>query len=143
MRHINRCLNTKLSTICQQAMKLETLNSKLAKYIPDALREHITVTSFTNSCLVLSTSDPVWATQMRFHLPELRNKLRSEENLYQLASIKVNIMTPERAEAKPSVKLTSLSANAQKEILAASEGCNYEPLKAALERLALSATGHK
>ncbi len=93
MRHITRCLNPRLAAICQHAIKLEELNEKIYGYLPETLREHCHVGSFTNSCLVLITNDPVWATQLRFTLPELRDKLRSEAGIHQLAFIKVIVGT--------------------------------------------------
>ena len=91
MRHKTRCLNQKLATICQRAIKLEELNAKIYTYLPENLREHCHVGSFTNCCLVLVTRDPVWATQLRYALPELRDQLRSEAGIHQLASIKVTV----------------------------------------------------
>ena len=93
MRHITRCLNPQLAQICQRAIKLEELNSKIYSYLPEALREQCHVGSFNNSCLTLVTSDPVWATQLRYALPELRDKLRSEAGIHQLASIKITVST--------------------------------------------------
>ena len=92
MRHITRCLNPQLASICQRAIKLEELNAKIYDYLPENLRERCHVGSFTNSCLVLVTNDPVWATQLRYALPELRDKLRSEAGIHQLASIKVTVI---------------------------------------------------
>lgn len=91
MRHITRCLNIQLADICQRAIKLEELNAKIHDYLPEALREQCHVGSFNNSCLILVTRDPVWASQLRYALPELRDKLRSEAGIHQLASIKITI----------------------------------------------------
>ena len=91
MRHITRCLNTQLIDICQRAIKLEELDEKINSYLPEALRDQCHVGSFNHSCLVLVTSDPVWASQLRYALPELRDKLRSEAGIHQLASIKVSV----------------------------------------------------
>lgn len=91
MRHITRCLNTQLADICQRAIKLEELNAKVVHHLPEHLRERCRVGSFTKSCLVLITNDSVWATQLRYALPELRDKLRSEAGIHQLASIKVTV----------------------------------------------------
>ena len=93
MRHITRCLNTQLAEICQRAIKLEELNAKIYNYLPEAVREHCHVGSFNNSCLILVTRDPVWASQLRYALPELRDKLRSEAGIHQLACIKVSVDT--------------------------------------------------
>ena len=92
MRHITRCINNQLAEICQRAIKLEELNARIYNYLPETLRDQCHVGSFNNSCLVLVTSDPVWASQLRYALPELRDKLRSEAGIHQLASIKVSVI---------------------------------------------------
>ena len=92
MRHITRCLNSKLTTICQQAIKLEELNAKINQYLPEELREQCTVGSFNNCCLVLVISNPEWALQLRYSLPELRDTLRRDAGLHQLASIKIRVL---------------------------------------------------
>ncbi|MDP3706335.1 MAG: DUF721 domain-containing protein [Legionellaceae bacterium] len=91
MRHITRCLNPKLTEICLHAIKLEEVSAILLSYLPDNLKDHCRVGSFRNGCLTLVTHDPVWASQIRYTLPELRDTLRSEAKLYQLASIKITI----------------------------------------------------
>lgn len=91
MRHITRCTNTKLTEICLQAIKLEEISAITIGYLPESLRAHCKVGSFRNGCLVLTTQDPVWAAQLRYFIPELRDKLRSEAKIYQLGSIKVTI----------------------------------------------------
>lgn len=97
MRHITRCLNTQLADICQQAIKLEELNAKVYDYLPETLREKCHVGSFNKSCLILVASDPVWAAQLRYALPELRDKLRGEAGIHQLASIKITVNTEDYA----------------------------------------------
>lgn len=91
MRHITDCSNTILTEICQQAIQLETLTAKIKPYLPEALRNECTVGSFKNCCLLLVIKNPMWAVPLRYSLPELRDKLRKEAGLHQLASIKIHI----------------------------------------------------
>lgn len=137
MQHIGQCLNPKLAEIIQGALQLKELNAKLFEYLPQHLRAHFSVGSFNQGCLVLVTDEPVWASQMRFHLPELRDTLRKNAGIYQLASIKINVSTDTLTQKKsaPPVFLP-LSNNACETILSGSELCDYDPLKNALKRLA-------
>ncbi|PJD90533.1 MAG: hypothetical protein CK424_07570 [Legionella sp.] len=91
MRHISRCLNSKLSQICTEAIKLETLSGLVLAYIPQELHAHCRVGSFRSGKLVLITQNPNWATQLRYLAPELRNRLRSEAKLHQLVSVDIRI----------------------------------------------------
>ena len=137
MRRISQCLNTQLTDILQRATLLNKLNDKLLNYLPEQLRDHFTVGSFTNGYLVLVTPDPVWASQLRYHLPELRDYLRKEAGIYQLASIKINVSTLANMQTPtPQPKFPPISTQARKTILTGSEQCSYEPLKDALKNLA-------
>lgn len=136
MRKVNQCLNPKLAEIIQGALLLKELNTKLIDYLPPHLREHFYVGSFNQGCLVLVTPDPVWASQLRYHLPELRDMLRQKARIYQLASIKINVSADLLIQS-PSVHRVCppLSSTACDAILAGSEQCDYEPLKLALIQL--------
>jgi hypothetical protein len=91
MRHITRCVNPKLSKICMQAIKLEELSQLLLNYLPDNLKDICKVGGLNQGCLILVVEDSVWASQLRYVIPELRDKLRSEAKLYHLSSIKIVI----------------------------------------------------
>ena len=72
--------------------KDEELNAKINQYLPEELREQCTVGSFNNCCLVLVLRNPEWALQLRYSLPELRDTLRRDAGLHQLASIKITVL---------------------------------------------------
>ena len=136
MRRINRCLNTRLLQICQRTVQLEELTSKLFNYLPSPLQEHCHVGSFNRGCLVIVASDPTWASQLRYSLPELRDKLRIEAGVYQLSSIKVIIATVEANHAIKRPNAPVLSAKARDTITAGGDQCSYLPLQQALHQLA-------
>jgi hypothetical protein len=112
MRHITRCLNTQLAEICKQAMKVEELDTLVSGFLPESLREQCHAGSFNNSCLVLVTHDPAWASQLRFILPELRDKLRREAGIHQLASIKITVNTEKKKVEK--IKSSSIPSMTDK-----------------------------
>ncbi|MDP3561959.1 MAG: DUF721 domain-containing protein [Legionellaceae bacterium] len=112
MRHITQCFNPKLTQICLQATQLKKISAIVFDYMPENLHNHCRVASFQNGCLLLTTNDAVWASQLRYIIPELRDKLRSEAKLYQLASIKISVdieqeerntlQAPPKKQIKPS-----------------------------------------
>ena len=136
MRRINRCLNTRLIQICQRTVQLEELTSKLNNYLPASLREHCHVGSFNKGCLIIVASNPAWASQLRYSLPELRDKLRIEAGVYQLSSIKVTIASVEATHSIKHPNAPSLSTKARDAITAGGDQCSYLPLKQALHHLA-------
>ena len=92
MRHISHCLNPTLTTLCQRAIELESLTAIVQRYLPEAHRAQCTVGSFNKGCLVLIVTDPVWASELRYHLPDLRDHLRHHQGLHQLINIKINML---------------------------------------------------
>ncbi|KTD05616.1 DUF721 domain-containing protein [Fluoribacter gormanii] len=137
MRSISRCLNKQLVDLCQRSVQLEELANKIKLMLPDALANECQVGSFNKGCLLLTTTDAAWATQLRYAIPELRDKLRKEAGMYQLSSIKVVVIEPTLQYAKS--VLTSkheLSEKAKAIIISESQHCTYEPLQKALLHLA-------
>lgn len=91
MRHIASCLNPKLAHLCQQSIKLETFNEIIKRFLPKELQSYCKVGSFNQGRLQLIVADSAWASQLRYMLPELRDKLRREAKIFQLSSIKLTI----------------------------------------------------
>lgn len=136
MRPIINCLNVQLSDILQRTLLIEEINIKLNKYLPISLKTHCSVGSFSRGNLVIVVNDPVWATQLRYALPELRDKLRVEAGLYQLTSIKVIIASPETIPSSKPSKRPLLTTHARTVINNMGDQCEYLPLKEALHQLA-------
>lgn len=140
MRSISRCLNKQLLDLCQRSMQLEELSKKVLQLLPENLASVCQVGSFSKGCLLLTTSNAAWASQLRYALPELRDKLRKEAGMYQLSSIKIQIVETVVEYEKPSAAPHILTEKAKATILSESEQCTYQPLKKALLNLAKGAT---
>lgn len=142
MRKINRCLNKQLADLCKKSIELEELSHKVSQFLPDNLASACHVGSFTNSTLVLATENAAAATHLRYVLPELRDKLRSEGKMYQLRAIKLSVLAPTGFDydthEKTNTGKAELSDKAKANIIAESEQCTYEPLKKALLNLTKS-----
>ncbi|KTD05973.1 hypothetical protein Lgra_2750 [Legionella gratiana] len=137
MRSISHCLNKQLVDICQRSFQLEELTHKVKQLLPETLAGECYVGSFNKGCLVLTTTNAVWATQLRYVIPELRDRLRKETGLYQLSSIKVTVSTPAFKQEQPlQSQKNELSEKAKATIIHESQQCTYEPLQKALLRLA-------
>ncbi len=136
MRRINRYLNTRIIEICKNTALLEDLNKHLQNFLPLDLKAHCHVGSFNKGCLLIVTSNAEWASQLRYFVPELRDKLRIEAHIYQLTSIKITIALIKSAELTKSKISPSLSSSARSTIIGSLENCNYLPLKEALLKLA-------
>jgi hypothetical protein len=137
MKSIRYCLNKQLADICQRSVQLEELIEKINHLLPTELAPHCKVSSFNKGCLILIASDAVWASQIRYALPELRDKLRKEAGLYQLSSIKVSVADHgnEYKKVKKSISYEMTEPTKEK-IISEGQQCTYEPLRRALIHLA-------
>ncbi|KTC87882.1 hypothetical protein Ldro_1501 [Legionella drozanskii LLAP-1] len=136
IRPINRCLNAQLLNICQQAVQLDELNRKLKEHLFSPLGDHCLVGSFNKGCLLITTTNSSWATELRYAVPDLRDKLR-KEGLYQLTSIKIAVIDQvDQMITDKQANQMELSSSARDNIRTASELCTYPPLKTALSHLA-------
>lgn len=137
MRRIKECLNPRLLEICQHTVQLSTLNATLKTYLHAPLAEHCQIGHFSKGCLLITTTSSAWATELRYSLPDLRDKLRKEADLHQLASIKIQVADSNQPINFIKTKnKTTLSSNAQAIIQTAAEQFTYLPLKQALQKLA-------
>ena len=135
MRRIGQCLNTKLVEICQRADQLGAFNAQLYDYLPALLHPHCHAGSFSKGCLTIVAHDPVWASQLRYCIPELRDKLRREAGIYQLTSIKITVSVEETTRPVKKINTPALSLKAREAIVDSGNQCAYLPLKEALLHL--------
>lgn len=120
MRHITNCFNRDLARLRNQASELEALHKLIMQYLPDEIKSNCQVSAFNAGCLILTVNDAIWSSQLRFLLPEIRDKLRKEANLYQLSSIKIKInrdlLLSGSKKNQPKPKRTSLWQNILKDL---------------------------
>ncbi len=134
MRRINSCTNNQLKTLCQQSIELEELSLKLQNYLPEAFKTHCQIGSFMQGCLFIITKDPIWASQLRYQLPELRDRLRKEGGLYKLSSIKIAIKSEHTSIKPKKIKTRAFSPSTHKIILETAAQISYQPLKDAFKK---------
>jgi hypothetical protein len=91
MRKITQCLNPTLTAICKRAIELESITVILHQYLPEHYRTYCKVSSFNKGCLVLLVNNALWASEIRYLLPELRDQLRNSAGLYQLITMKITV----------------------------------------------------
>ncbi len=91
MRRIKYCINPTLTSICKRAIELESLTTVIQQYLPETYRAHCSVSGFSKGCLTLSVEQPLFAAELRYLLPDLRDALRSQAGFYQLVNIKIAV----------------------------------------------------
>jgi hypothetical protein len=117
MLHISKCFDKNISDIQIQSEKYRELEIIIENFLPEDMKNTCKIASFNNGCLILNVKDSVWATQLRFMLPDLRDYLRKENNLYQLSSIKININRELLITPQPKFNNSKLKPSPWKSIL--------------------------
>lgn len=117
MLHISKCFDKNISNIQIQGEKNRELEKIIAAYLPIEMQSAVTIANFNNGCLILNVKDSVWASQLRFMLPELRDSLRKKNNLYQLSSIKIAINRETLVNSSPQINNAQSKPSPWKSIL--------------------------
>jgi len=137
MRKITQCLNPTLISLCERAIELESLTTVVQNYFKSITQLRLSIASFNKGCLVILVEEALAASELRYHLPALRDHLRSQIGLHQLVTVKLQMaayLTPKYAAKMHNSP--KLSDNARSILLSDSLHCQYEPLREALIRLA-------
>ncbi len=136
MKSINQCLNPQLSNLYSKIIQLKQLTTTMNQFLPNTLKNHCHITSFINGRMSIALNEVALATELRYFLPDLRDRLRKQANLFQLTSIDVCIIKHELIPIKTSHTIRQIPITAYSAIISTSEHTKYLPLKNALEKLA-------
>lgn len=79
--------NKALQTILLRVDQLRELNRLVAEHLPTEMIKHCEVIKLEKNCLFVLVTSGSWATQLRFHIPELMKKLKNYPLLAQLSGI--------------------------------------------------------
>ena len=140
MRLISHYLDQELQDIFAHAKKMLALSDEVKKYLPPHLIKHFAVSNFNKGCLLLNTNNAVWASELRYYLPTLRDQLRKKSGLYQLTNIKIIVVNHSLYEPTKKKFEHHLSSVTRGIIYNAGTQCNYKPLRDALYKLANTET---
>ena len=91
MKHISACFSKDLIKICQKSHTYERWGEALHQFLQSPLKEHVFLGSFEQGKLILIVDCPLWASELRMKLPELRDYFRIQLQCYQLKFIQVKI----------------------------------------------------
>ncbi|TRX76292.1 DciA family protein [Pseudomonas mangiferae] len=124
-----------LKALFNEAQRIDRLQRLLESQLQPAARSHCHVASWRDGCLLLILTDGHWATRMRYQQRRLQRQLQAFEEFATLTKILFKVQPPPSGTAAGGRRIV-LSEDAAESIQATAKGVDYEPLKAALERLA-------
>ena len=135
MKAINQCLNQQLTVFYNKTTELKQINNTMQQFLPSSLKNYCYLAAIINGRMIINLNEISLATELRYFLPELRDKLRKEANLFQITKIDIRIAEQQKINNTPNNKL-NLSKNVYNTIMDASLNSNYKPLQAAWEKMA-------
>jgi hypothetical protein len=72
-----------------EAKKNYKLNKIFQSVLPEFLINHIALATIRNDLLVVSADSPIWATNMRYEMPNILSKLTQLDNFPEINEIKI------------------------------------------------------
>ena len=117
------------TAIVSHANTLSGLQRWLESQLPDPMQEQCQVVNFRDDTLILAASSPVWATRLRYLLPQL-NALISQKTSGKLLKIKIKV--------RPSSELPGIASRPEATISAAT-GQLLDQMATAIDHPGLSA----
>lgn len=85
--HILKHEGNTLGNLLKKVDQLNEFNRIFAQYLEPPIAAHCKVANVQNNCLIVIVDSGNWATQLRFHIPDLLAKLRAHPHMHALKSI--------------------------------------------------------
>lgn len=125
-----------LSAIKTKAAQLSHLNNLLHAQLEASLAQYCRVANFRENILIIEVDGSVWATRLRYIVPELLQKLRREKEFHRLQEIKWYIRPVENAYKKKSTKSIKMSEENSDLITETAQHIANPHLQSAMKKLA-------
>ena len=128
--------SSSLQHILDHARVLEQLTRRLRRHLEPALAPHCQVANYREGTLVISTDSPVWATRLRYQLPQLRRQLAADHSLQGLSDIRLRVRPASRPLREQLPPPEPLSRDSALLISGIAESISDPGLRSALLRFA-------
>lgn len=136
-RRINQVLSAPaagLAALTAHARLLADLDRRLRPFLDPALAAHCHVAAFRDGQLVLSADSPGFATRLRYHTEQIREKLAASGE--PVTGCRVIVVPPAYDKPERREPPAPLSSGSARAIEGAADGVTHPPLADALRRLA-------
>jgi hypothetical protein len=82
-----------LNQLIQRARELQEIDRTVGAWLPELLRDRVKVAVTRGDTLVLIAESAVWATRLRYEIPELLEQARATPALAHIDRIQVRVDT--------------------------------------------------
>jgi hypothetical protein len=129
----------RLGAITSHARRLAELDALIRLCLGDELAAHCRLADLRSGRLVLAADTPAWATRLRYHTPEIRQKLAAAG--LTVAECRVVVAPPPPARDPGPMQRPDMSADSAGTLHATADSIRDPALAAALRRLARNGEG--
>lgn len=126
---------TPLQRITQRCHVLKQIDKILQQTIPSPLNEHCHIANLRHTTLVMHVDSSLWASQLRYLLPNLMEQWQQETNLPEIEKVEIKV----RFIHQPTRRYTHhpiLSEQSESLLRDTAEQVSHPKLKSALLKLA-------
>ncbi|MES2218342.1 MAG: DUF721 domain-containing protein [Pseudomonadota bacterium] len=126
-----------IDAVLLKLKQLRELQNILHNYLDEKLAPHCQVANFENNSLCIITNTALWATQLRFQIPNLLTQLNQHVELAGLREIRCKIR-PKQHLQQPVVSspLERLSLETSLVLLETAKTIKHQSLKKIMEKIA-------
>lgn len=83
-----------LTRLIERAQELQQIDSVVGDWLPEVLRPHVKVAVTRGDTLILTAASGVWATRLRYEVPELLERARQSHALAHIQRIQIRVDSP-------------------------------------------------
>jgi hypothetical protein len=118
------------------AASLKRLQPLVVQALPADLAAHCLPANLRGNTLVIHADSPAWAAKMRFHAPQLVQRLRREKSLAELARCEVRVSPASAPVMSTKPVAAAISTQSREQLRTAAKGFKDPRLQTAFQRLA-------
>lgn len=125
-----------LAQLLERAAALQQLSEKLQRFLPKALREHVTIANVRGDTVIVVADSPAWLTKLRYQAPVILDYLKQEPSLHRISKLHFKVLPAVEFNTSKPKSRPVLSQHASHGLKQAADGFNDPQLRIAISNIA-------
>jgi len=125
-----------LDSVIRRGRQLQRLAALVRDKLGPELAAHCQMSNLRGTTLILSVGSTAWASRLRYQVPQLLQRFRTDERLSVISEIEIRVSPASSPPAAPPPRRVSMSDDAALCVQRCAESVDDQRLKSALSRLA-------
>jgi hypothetical protein len=130
----------RLDLLLGRVRLLRQISDTLHKALPEPLAQHCIAANIDDDTLVVGCDASVWAAKLRYHIPQLLERLKSQADHPALCRIRIRVQPLIMEHSRTTNRRFHLSEHSAAVITSLADNTANLELKAALQRLSKRVT---